>query len=132
MTGCWLWTDHLVKGYGQFRVAPGLQVPAHVWAYEQKYGPVPDGLVLDHEVCDTRRCCNPDHVKPKTRGANTLRTDIGLSAINARKTHCKRGHPFSGDNLGTKIDATGRRQRQCRTCMRLHYRNYRLRKKDRR
>ena len=29
-TGCHVWTDHLVTGYGQFRIQRGVQVAAHV------------------------------------------------------------------------------------------------------
>ena len=32
-------------------------------------------------------------------------------AANARKTHCKRGHPLSGENLLIQAE-----QRKCRTC----------------
>lgn len=33
------------------------------------------------------------------------------------RTHCKRGHPFSGDNLRVHTDSKGQRRRQCRTCL---------------
>ncbi len=35
--------------------------------------------------------------------------------VNARKTHCKRGHPLSGANLA--IAANG--SRQCRACAKI-------------
>ena len=45
----------------------------------------------------------------------------GITAINARKTHCKDGHPFCGKNL-RKPKRGGR---VCRTCHRNSSRNYR-------
>jgi hypothetical protein len=102
-TGCHVWQDHLIRGYGQFRIQRGVQVMAHIYAYERVNGPVPVGLVLDHIChpddgtcpggeCMHRRCCNPDHVRPTSRGANTLRSATGRSAVNARRTECIRGH----------------------------------------
>lgn len=38
-------------------------------------------------------------------------------ASNAEKTHCPRGHPFSGDNL-VIVHSEGRRRRRCRACHR--------------
>jgi hypothetical protein len=118
-TGCHVWLEHLVGGYGQFRIERGVQVMAHTYAHERAHGPLPAGLVLDHIChpddgscpggpCAHRRCCNPDHVRPVTRGENTLRSATGRSAINARRTHCKRGHELPPYVPGGK--------RHCRTC----------------
>lgn len=38
-----------------------------------------------------------------------------LGAIHAAKTHCPKGHPYSGDNL---YIPPGRKERHCRTCQR--------------
>lgn len=110
---CWLWTAAGLtsRGYGIFR-ANHKGIGAHRWLYEQTYGPLPEGAVLHHR-CETRACVNPAHLEPTTSRDNVLRGN-GTSAANARKTHCKRGHPLSGDNL--YIDATGRRH--CRECRR--------------
>ena len=68
LTGCWLWQLSLNnKGYGR----KGNSY-AHIYYYEKKYGPVPDGYELDH-ICRTRRCCNPDHVEPVTHTINMRR-----------------------------------------------------------
>lgn len=37
-----------------------------------------------------------------------------INSNNARKTHCKRGHPYSGSNLYLHKSGRGR---SCRTCM---------------
>lgn len=73
-TGCWLWLLSTCDGYGQTWDGTIKKVRlAHVVNYEKKYGPVPKGKELDHFVCDTRRCCNPDHVKPVSHLANVRR-----------------------------------------------------------
>ena len=35
--------------------------------------------------------------------------------VNARKTHCKRGHPLSGENLAIGTNGS----RQCRACAKI-------------
>ena len=43
-------------------------------------------------------------------------------AYNLAKTHCRRGHPFAGDNLHVRPNGA----RSCRTCMALYTRAKRL------
>lgn len=109
---CWLWTaTGTPKGYGQFSPSGSRQVYAHRYAYELLVGAIPDGLTIDH-LCRNRRCVNPAHLEPVTRGENTLR-GTSPSAINARRTHCANGHAFTEENTyreGTK--------RRCRACAR--------------
>lgn len=71
-TPCWIWQRSLGGGgYGHFWLN-GRTQRAHVYYYEQKYGPVPNGLELDH-LCRQRRCCNPDHVEAVTHVVNARR-----------------------------------------------------------
>jgi len=115
--GCWEWVGaQSPDGYGLW----GSRAPrrAHRRMYEHTKGPIPDGLTLDH-LCRNRGCVNPDHLEPVTRGDNFLRVE-GHTAMNARKTHCKVGHPFNGAN--TYISERGR---SCRTCSRDRMRTYR-------
>jgi hypothetical protein len=105
---CWIWTGAKTgKGYGMFEGRG-----AHVYALESKIGPMPDGLVPDH-LCRNPPCVNPDHLEPVTPRENTLR-GIGPTAINAKKTHCNRGHELAGDNLGNRADG----HRHCKECAR--------------
>jgi hypothetical protein len=72
--GCWEWQGTLsVEGYGVLRIDYA-QVKAHRWVYEQRVGPIPDGLVIDH-LCRNRRCVNPDHLDVVTLGENTRRSN---------------------------------------------------------
>ncbi len=77
--------------------------------YEQLVGPIPPGLHLDH-LCRNTSCVNPDHLEPVTVAENVLR-GVGITAQNAQRTHCRRGHKFTAQNTyrhGGK--------RHCRIC----------------
>lgn len=108
--GCWLWEASLfLSGYGQFQIGH-TKIRAHRWAYEREFGPVPDGMVLDH-LCRVRRCVNPAHLEAVTERENVLRGE-GPSAHNARKTQCINRHPF--DHANTRRTPNGKRV--CRRC----------------
>lgn len=112
---CWIWTAWCDRhGYGGFRPTHGHLVGAHRWAYEQQHGPVDRSLDLDH-LCRIPACVNPYHLEPVPHRINILRGSAP-SAINARKTHCFRGHPLEGDNLRV----SGAR-RHCRVCLRAYW-----------
>lgn len=115
---CWIWTARC-RPYGVFslpRVLGALKtVYAHRFAYELLVGPIPEGLELDH-LCRVPRCCNPAHLEPVTRRENQRR-GFGPPGVNARKTHCLRGHPFEGSNL----IVLRRGGRCCRLCAALRH-----------
>lgn len=74
--GCWVWTGGLSDGYGTFTPNVGgvHTARAHKWIYEQKVGPVPKGLELDH-VCRVRNCVNYEgHLEPVTKKENWERS----------------------------------------------------------
>lgn len=117
-TGCHVWTGALdPQGYGRIFVSGQGNGHAYVQAFLLAGGTIPAGYTLDH-LCRNRRCVNPAHLEPVTRGANVLRGE-GITAVNARKTHCKRGHEFTPDNTYR----TGRGGRGCRTCKREYERD---------
>ena len=97
-------------GYGHISVNSSTK-DVHRVSYETFVRPIPEGLSLDH-LCRNRACINPDHLEPVSHRENVLR-GFGPTSLNARKTHCKRGHPLSGDNLYI-IPSTG--SRVCRVC----------------
>lgn len=124
--GCWEWTGAVThNGYGQIGLggAGGKRVRVHRLAYELRNGPIQAGLEIDH-LCRNRRCCNPAHMEAVTREEN-IRRGNAPNAINARKTHCNRGHALSGENL--RMLTRGRRiMRSCRTCERINNRAQKL------
>lgn len=114
---CWEWIGFLRDGYGRFQESESTPtISAHRWAYGHLCGPISPDLELDH-LCRNRRCVNPDHLEPVTKVINGLRGN-SPHAINARKTHCHQGHPFTEGN--TYIENGG--GRRCRECRRAAYR----------
>lgn len=115
--GCWKWLGNMNLGLGYGMVQHPQRrrnVPAHRWAYELFVGPIPDGLHVDH-LCRNRRCVNPLHLEAVTQRENTLR-GMGIAAINARKTHCPKGHEYTPEN--TYLQGPLKRNRVCKTCVR--------------
>lgn len=115
-TGCWEWSNRDKDGYGIIKIK-GKNIRVHRVIYEHFVGPIPDDLQPDH-LCRNRACSNFEHLEIVTARENTLRSNC-VSAINARKTHCIKGHPLSGDNLYVYDEG---RKRQCRQCSRERYR----------
>lgn len=117
---CWEWNGGVnPNGYGLFGVRRKSTL-AHRVSYNWFIGEIPEGLTLDH-LCRVRHCVNPDHLEPVTNRENCLR-GISPAAINARKTHCMRGHEFTPENTRGYPGRVGRR---CRACERVgHQQRY--------
>lgn len=65
-SGCWEWTGgDNGDGYGYVSIRDRGNVLVHRFVYETLRGPVSTDLHLHHE-CQNRRCCNPDHLTPKS------------------------------------------------------------------
>ena len=110
--GCWGWDGKpRADGYAVF-FADKKAYYAHRFSWMFHRGSIDQGLQVDH-LCRNRSCTNPKHLRLATIKQNVL-AGIGRSAENTRKTHCPKGHPYTGDNLfyGSKGD------RRCRECNR--------------
>lgn len=95
-SGCWKWNACILKsGYGGFNINRRCTL-AHRFSFEHFRYKIPDGLQIDH-LCRNRWCVNPFHLEPVTAKTNILR-GVGASARNAKKTHCKQGHPYTPEN----------------------------------
>lgn len=118
--GCWLFDKSNDKGYAAFNV-DSTPIEGHLWCYRFLIGEVPDGLTLDH-LCRVRCCVNPWHLDPVPHRVNILR-GVGPAAVNAKRTQCVNGHPFTRAN--TYVTPNGRRQ--CRACRAIRSDAYRHR-----
>lgn len=113
---CWVWPGPVDgSGYASVRMRnPRRFMKIHRLLYEVFVGPIPEGLTIDH-LCRKRTCANPAHLEAVTLRENVLR-GTALSAQRARQTHCKHGHPLTGENV--RVDK--RNRRLCRTCAKRH------------
>lgn len=86
---------------------------AHRYLWAQAIGPIPEGLVIDHQ-CRVCGCCNVDHLRIVTHKINSTENSFSVGALNKVKTHCPKGHAYDAAN--TRIAKNG--QRICRACHR--------------
>jgi hypothetical protein len=69
-TGCHLWTGYRDPvGYGRIYIEGAKRI-AHRIAWEVAHGPIPEGMIVMHAVCDNPPCCNPEHLKLGTHADN--------------------------------------------------------------
>jgi len=117
-TGCWFWLGSVnATGYGM-ACRNNKRIFAHRLSYKFFHGEFPKELWVLHK-CDTPLCMNPNHLflgvaKDNTRDMNSKRR-----GKETKKTHCKRGHPLSGDNL-SKASLEKKGKRICLTCCRAY------------
>jgi hypothetical protein len=112
--GCWVWTGRN-QFYGRFITGSPKKYSycfAHRLSYTWLRGPIPPGLYLDH-LCRNTLCVNPDHLEAVTIKVNTHR-GVSNSAVNARKTHCSRGHLLTPENIRPRP-----KKRDCAICANL-------------
>jgi len=109
---CILWPGY-INPYGYGVISYNYRSHhAHRFLYQLAFGPLPSNIHVDH-LCRNRSCININHLEPVTIRENILR-GMGIAAVNARKTKCKRGHPLTGHNL--ILRPSGKRGRNCRIC----------------
>jgi hypothetical protein len=107
---CWRFTGTTTP-YG--RIAKAQDSYTHRLGWKLLRGDIPGDKELHHR-CGVYACWNPDHLELVTHAENQL---------HLRKTHCKHGHPLSGDNL--RIGPNG--VRACRACNAANQRAFRER-----
>lgn len=113
-SGCFLWIGALQKdGYGTLR-SDGRSLLAHRAAWEAAFGTPPADKYVLHK-CDVPWCVNPAHLYIGTQFDNMGDAVRRRRHSNSKKTHCKRGHELSGENL-YEYTNKGRPARCCRHC----------------
>lgn len=118
-SGCWEYQGHKNSiGYGEATFA-GKRYVVHRFMYEALLtGNLlpPRGQDICHS-CHNRACVNPYHIRQDSHSANLLESAAEKRLQGQWKTHCKRGHPLSGNNL-----LKGKQFRVCAICSRGRYR----------
>lgn len=123
LTACWLWAGKpRPDGYGRYTYRIDSSLYLHGMAHRLVYcilkDMVPREMDLDH-LCRNRLCVNPEHLEIVPAIVNVHR-GVSFAAVNAAKTHCVRGHPLTGTNLGRTFA-----RRRCLTCKREDSQRYR-------
>jgi hypothetical protein len=112
---CWEWKEYRhPNGYGVLRFQ-GKNEWAHRAAWRLLHGDIPAKLVIDH-LCNNRPCVRPEHLRLTTQRANILRSKTHPMAVNFRKTHCPKGHPYDEANTIHGTTPLGHPNRICRRC----------------
>lgn len=109
-TNCTVWigaTNN--KGYGLILIG-GVAKLAHRVAFEAEYGPIPDGMVIDH-LCRVRNCVNAMHLEAVTNGEN-IRRGRAARALQVGDT-CINGHELT-EAEGIYFRSNG--VSECREC----------------
>lgn len=118
-SGCWEWTASKTNtGYGVVHTSlknKSIRGLAHRVSYTAFKGDIPEGKSLDH-LCRNTICINPSHLEPVTHRENIMRSPTSACSLNAKKTHCKKGHEYTKENTYHRQRAGRRPERDCLTC----------------
>jgi len=87
-------------GYGRY-----LKQSAHRLWYERRYGPIPEGMEIDH-LCRNTSCVNPDHLEAVTPVENKRRSrSTKITIDDARRIRALAGTMYQreiGEMFGIK------------------------------
>jgi len=119
--GCWISTYSTAShGYAQigWYDEKVRMVLAHRAAWVHVNGQMPLGMTLDH-TCKTRRCVNPDHLRPLPNYENARRVAGGDWPLG----YCANGHPNSARSERTVRGKSGRKRvgSICALCRPIYY-----------
>jgi hypothetical protein len=128
---CWLWTG-CRSHFGHGLVwRDGRHHSAHRIAWESANNEELGERWALHS-CDNPPCCNPRHLRPGNALDNSGDATDRKRFPSQQRTHCKRGHEFTADNIYWLFNKSSRRKvRTCRECQRIAVRAWSKRQKNR-
>jgi hypothetical protein len=108
---CWEWIGTIGNhGYGEITINYNFYL-AHRLSWKLHFSEIPKGLYVCHK-CDNKTCVNPNHLFLGTDRDNMLDKCRKGRHHNSKKTHCPRGHEYSGSNVAFNA----RNARWCKQC----------------
>jgi hypothetical protein len=111
---CWVFQTLHPLGYGVISMR-GKIYYAHRLSHMWFRGPIPKKFEVHHS-CENKACVNPDHLEALSR-TDHVQTFLHKNPQTI-KTHCPKGHPYSGDNLKVVKRSNGWKNRICIACTR--------------
>jgi hypothetical protein len=123
VSGCWNWSSKQ-KRYGRMRWRGDLWSAHRLMLSITE--PVPDGRMYACHSCDNPKCVNPKHLFWGTNSDNMKDCVAKKRHPESKKTHCPRGHEYSGHNMLLRPNGN----RKCRECNRIRSLNRYWRSRD--
>lgn len=99
--------------YPQISVG-GSVVGEHRYVWTQANGPIPPGLFVCHR-CDNKRCVRLGHLFLGTNSDNQIDAVGKGRNPQVAKTHCPKGHEYTGANVYRRPSRPT--ERQCVACL---------------